>query len=82
MVFFGGTQTLSMHLRLPKAVRDVPISCRARVPSGSSKAKEIDEICPSEKVLGFLIQAGSCLMIKDEYVGLCVESSSCSASGE
>ena len=36
---------MSVHLRLPKAVRDVPISCWVQVPSGSSKAKEIDEIC-------------------------------------
>ena len=52
------------HRRLPKAVREDPMSWRAWDPSGSSKAKEIEETWPSLKVLGSQTQEGGCRIVR------------------
>ena len=50
--FFGGTQALAIHLRLPKAVKVEPIMRRDRELFGSSKEKEADESWPYLKESG------------------------------
>jgi hypothetical protein len=59
------TQGLTVHLRLPKAVSDDPMSFLESEPSGSSKAKVTEEICPSLKEAGFLTHEGSCWIVRD-----------------
>lgn len=75
-------QGLIKHLRLPKAVKDDPMSFLESEPSGSSKANVTEDICPSLKAAGFLTHEGSCRMVRDAYAGFWAANSACRAEGE
>ena len=64
-----------VHLRLPKAVSEEPVSWQASEPDGSSKAKETEESWLSLSELWFQSHVGNCLMVRFLYSGLAAASS-------
>jgi hypothetical protein len=53
-----------VHLRLPKVVKDNLSSWQAQELLGSSKVKEMEEICPYLKFSGLQVHEGSCHIVR------------------